>query len=242
MPLVKLDATSSTNDFLKQLAKKQSLENFTVVTAENQTNGKGQMGTSWESQPGKNLIFSVLMINPVSDLSKLFDINIYVSMAVFSTLVRLKIPQISIKWPNDIMSGNKKIGGILIENSIRANGEIVSIAGIGLNVNQSDFERLPNATSLLNLCKREFDRDVLLNSIIDTLRLNVQSTHIESSVLWNQYNQSIFKNGKPTTFQDRSGRPFMAVITHVGNDGLLNVKLEDGTSKAFNIKEIKMLY
>ena len=77
MPIIKLDAIDSTNEFLKGLSSNQSLENFTVVTAENQTKGKGQMGSVWDSEPGKNLIMSVLVFNFVNDVNRLFDINIF---------------------------------------------------------------------------------------------------------------------------------------------------------------------
>ena len=140
MKLIKLDATDSTNEFLKGLSSNQILENFTVVTAENQTKGKGQMGSVWDSEPSKNLIMSVLINGFVTDINQIFDINIVVSVSVIQVLEDLNIPELSIKWPNDIMSYNKKIGGILIENSIKSDGSINSIAGLGLNLNQVNFE------------------------------------------------------------------------------------------------------
>ena len=120
MQLIKLDAIDSTNEFLKGLSSNQLLENFTVVTAENQTKGKGQMGAIWNSEPSKNLIMSVLVTDFVTDINQIFDINIVVSVSIIQVLQDLNIPELSIKWPNDIMSYNKKIGGILIENSIKS--------------------------------------------------------------------------------------------------------------------------
>ena len=145
MKLIKLDAIDSTNEFLKGLSKKQELENFTVVSAEKQTKGKGQMGAIWASDASKNLIMSVLVKDFLSGIDQLFNLNIVVSLAVIEVLESLNIPNLSIKWPNDIMSYNKKIGGILIENSIKSDGTIISIVGLGLNVNQIDFENLPKA-------------------------------------------------------------------------------------------------
>ena len=121
MRLVKLDAIDSTNDFLKDLVRQQNVENFTVVTAENQTKGKGQMGAVWNSEIGKNLIMSVLIKDFLFNSKDVFNLNIAVSLAVIKSLERLEIPNLSIKWPNDIMSGDKKIGGILIENSFKSN-------------------------------------------------------------------------------------------------------------------------
>src|SRR5690606_23453831 len=130
--LIKLDAIDSTNDFLKALSSQNELDNFTVVTAENQTKGRGQMGAKWESESGKNLIMSVLVKDFVCDNEQIFNVNIIVSLAVIETLKSLHIPGLSVKWPNDIMSYNKKIGGILIENTIKSDGRIVSVVGLGL--------------------------------------------------------------------------------------------------------------
>src|SRR6218665_3951820 len=114
MKVIKLDAIDSTNEFLKELLSKQTVENFTVVTAENQTKGKGQMGAVWNSEVGKNLIMSVLIKDFFTGSSVIYNLNIAVSLAVIQSLQEKKIPKLSIKWPNDIMSDPKKIGGILI--------------------------------------------------------------------------------------------------------------------------------
>src|SRR3954467_14213148 len=101
MKLIKLDAIDSTNDFLKALASQDELDNFTVVTAENQTKGKGQMGSKWQSESGKNLIMSALVKDFLYDNEQFFNLSIIVSLAVIETLNSLDIPDLSIKWPND---------------------------------------------------------------------------------------------------------------------------------------------
>jgi len=116
MKVIKLDAIDSTNEFLKGLSSKQQLENFTVVTAENQTKGKGQMGSVWDSEAGKNLTMSVFVKDSLSDVNQIFKLNIGVALAVIEALETFNIPNLMIKWPNDIMSYNFKIAGILIEN------------------------------------------------------------------------------------------------------------------------------
>src|SRR4051812_26319982 len=120
MNRIKLDAIGSTNDFLKELSAAESVENYTVVTAENQTKGKGQMGSQWDSEVGKNLIMSVLVKEFIQDASRIFNLNIVFSVAVIDVLKAVEIPKLTIKWPNDIMSDNKKIGGILIENNFKS--------------------------------------------------------------------------------------------------------------------------
>ena len=166
MKLIKLDAIDSTNEFLKGLSNRQEIQNFTVVTAQTQLKGKGQMGSKWDSQSGKNLIMSVLVKDFLFDNETVFNLNVVISLAVIRSLKNYNIPELSVKWPNDIMSANKKIGGILIENSIKGDGTITSIVGLGLNVNQTEFENLPRASSLALICNANFDKEEILFSIV----------------------------------------------------------------------------
>ena len=242
MKLIKLDAIDSTNDFLKGLSSDQSLENFTVVTAETQTRGKGQMGSVWVSEPGKNLIMSILVKDFLWDSSRIFNVNIAVSVSIFQALKLCEIPELSIKWPNDIMSYNKKIGGILIENSIKSNGAIVSIVGLGLNVNQTDFEHLPKASSLSAICNSTFDKEGILLKIIEKLEHNIQFWDHHKDLLWTDYGSKLFKKGIPMPFEDQNKKQFMGIIKGVTSIGKLQVLLEDDTVSDFGIKEIQMLY
>jgi BirA family biotin operon repressor/biotin-[acetyl-CoA-carboxylase] ligase len=242
MKLIKLDAIDSTNDFLKGLSSNQILENFTVVTAENQTKGKGQMGSVWDSEPSKNLIMSVLVNGFVTDINQIFDINIVVSVSVIQVLNDLNIPELSIKWPNDIMSYHKKIGGILIENSIKSDGSINSIAGLGLNVNQMNFENLPKASSLAVICKATFDKEEILLKIIENLEQNIDLWYHNSDYFWSYFANKLFKKGIPMPFEDQNLQNFMGIIQGVSPIGKLEILLEDDSISEFDIKEIQMLY
>jgi len=242
MKLIKLDAIDSTNDFLKGLSSNQLLENLTVVTAENQTKGKGQMGAVWNSEPGKNLIMSVLIADFVTDINRLFDVNIVVSVTIAQALEDFNIPELSIKWPNDIMSYNKKIGGILIENSIKSDGSIHSIAGLGLNVNQINFENLPKASSLAVICKTTFDKENILLTIIEKLEQNIQLWIRNSDLFWSEYSNRLFKKGIPMPFEGQNQQNFMGIIKGVSPVGKLEILLEDDSVSEFDIKEIQMLY
>ncbi len=242
MKLIKLDAIDSTNEFLKGLSSKQTLENFTVVTAENQTKGKGQMGSVWSSEVGKNLIMSVLIKNFLTDVSQIYNLTIVVSMAVIQVLEELNIPELSIKWPNDIMSDNKKIGGILIENSIKSDGKISSVIGLGLNINQINFDNLPKASSLALICNASFDKDEMLLKIINELKKNIQNWTENSNVLLHNYSNKLFKKGIPMPFSKRNSENFMGIIQGVSDTGKLEILLEDDSIMDFDIKEIQMLY
>lgn len=243
MNIIKLDAIDSTNDFLKELSRSQSVENFTVVTAVHQTKGRGQMGSVWEAEIGKNLTMSILVKDILSSISEIYTLNIAISLAVFQALKELNIPKLSIKWPNDIMSDTKKIGGILIENGIKTDSRIESIVGIGLNVNQKDFIGLPNASSLAVVSNSEFDLDDLVAKIHFQIKKNCGLlVSDQSELLWKKFHQVLFRIGVPMPFEDDQKNRFMGIIQKVSDDGKLELLLEDDSLKTFGIKEITMLY
>ena len=130
MNIIKLSAIDSTNDYLKNLLLKKTLENYTIVTAEFQHKGKGQMGGEWKSEPSKNLMCSIYLNNSTIKLSNQFSINMVVCLAIKKSLNKFNIPQLSVKWPNDIMSGSSKLCGVLIENIVKNNSIQNIIIGI----------------------------------------------------------------------------------------------------------------
>lgn len=243
MKLIKLNAIDSTNDFLKQLASNQELENFTVVSAENQLNGKGQMGSNWSVEPGKNLTFSIYYFNDLQYIESIYDLNIAVAVSIIEVLKLENIPELNIKWPNDIMSANKKIGGILIENIIKNNNGIQSIIGIGLNVNQRNYDNLPQASSLCLSTGKFFDCENLLHKITNQVCANILLIQErKGNLLWDKYHQFLYKINIPSAFENVEGVKFMGIIKKVLPNGKLEVSMEDDSLQHFNIKEIKMLY
>ena len=242
MHIIKLSAINSTNDYLKELVAKQVVTNFTIVVAESQLKGKGQMGSVWVSEVGKNLTFSILIKDLIVDVKQLYTLNIVISLAIISVLEQYKIPTVRIKWPNDIMSGNHKIGGILIENSFKSNGEVFSVVGIGLNINQINFENLPNASSLKLKTGQDYPIEELLQELCQSIKQFVLKMNFDSESIWNLYHQKLFKIGVPMAFEDKDGVKFMGIIQQVSQQGLLNILLENDAVVQFGIKEVKMLY
>ncbi|OHT45367.1 biotin--[acetyl-CoA-carboxylase] ligase [Flavobacterium tructae] len=242
MKLIKLDAIDSTNDFLKSLSSQDELENFTVVTAENQTKGKGQMGAKWQSEVGKNLIMSVLVRDFVFNNEHVFNLSLIVSLSVIEVLKSLNIPDLSIKWPNDIMSYNKKIGGILIENTLKSDGRIVSVVGLGLNVNQTNFDELPNASSLAVISGSSFEKELLPYLIVGKMKEMIGAWEVNSKHLWSVYFNSLFRKGVPMPFKNLENQNFMGIIQGVSPVGKIQILLEDDSVSEFDIKEIQMLY
>ena len=132
MKIVKLNAIDSTNTYLKDLIKLTTVENWTVIVTDNQVKGKGQFDNKWISDKGKNLTFSILVKFESLKIKQQFYLNYSVSIALYNVL-RYYIPEkLTVKWPNDILSANHKICGILIESSINNSNVNHAIIGIGL--------------------------------------------------------------------------------------------------------------
>jgi BirA family biotin operon repressor/biotin-[acetyl-CoA-carboxylase] ligase len=213
-----------------------------VVSAQNQTNGKGQMGSTWLSEAGKNMIFSILIKNMSSQIDDVFLLNKVVAITLHQFLLTNKINNVHIKWPNDILAGSKKIAGVLIENLFRHDSSIDCIIGIGLNVNQKKFDNLPFATSLYLESNVEFNIQKLLIDFCERLKSNLSFYKMNQALVSDHYNQKLFKINKPAAFEDLNGIKFMGIIRGVDENGALNVELEDDLLKKFKLKEIKMLF
>jgi BirA family biotin operon repressor/biotin-[acetyl-CoA-carboxylase] ligase len=243
LKIIKLSAIDSTNSFLKEMASSSTVENFTVVVTENQIKGRGQQGSTWESEVGKNLIFSVFVVfDALSVLDKKY-LNYAVSLAVFEVLQQENIPRIAIKWPNDILSANQKIGGILIENSLKGSKISSAVIGIGLNVNQTRFSStLEKASSLKLASNRTFNLEQLLEDMLVSLQSKMALLNTKDFLsLESSYLRVLYKKNTPTMFKDCKGVLFMGIIRGISMDGKLQVALENETLREFGIKEISLL-
>ena len=241
--IIKLDATDSTNFFLKELLRSKTLADGTVVVTKNQTKGRGQIGSAWQSEAGKNLTFSVLKNFDALYVQHQFVLNIVASLAIYDVLNQLNIPNLKVKWPNDIMSGSSKICGILIENILKGQFIQQSIIGIGLNVNQTGFQNLANASSLKEITGKSFDLDELLHKILE--RMKQQFTGIEGKTVTQlspSYEKALFRKDKPSTFKDENGNIFMGFIRKISSSGKLVLELEDNVFKEYGLKEVSLLY
>ena len=243
MRIIKLNAIDSTNTYLRGLSSDNILEDYTVVSAERQTGGRGQMGAVWSSESSKNLTFSVFKKLEGFNLEDLFYVSIVTSLAVYKTLQIFSIKKTAIKWPNDILSENKKVCGILIENIIK-NREIKGvIIGIGLNVNQIMFNGLPKASSLKNISGKLYDLDEVLDEILKHLKAYFLILKAEKyDDLKAEYESCLFRNNKPSTFKNTEGLLFSGFIKGISKSGNLQVLLEDNIIKEFNLKTITLLY
>ena len=242
MPMIKLNATDSTNDFLKDLLKESDLVDYTTIWAEYQTKGKGQRDKIWQSEKGKNLTISILKEHIDLPVHAQFRVNIAVTLAILYALQAFNIPDLSIKWPNDILSGGQKICGILIENSIQKEYLTRSIIGIGLNVNQEKFDDVPNATSLKGVTGQEFDRDILFYQLLELLKRELSySDDVDLRRQKASYEDFLFHKGKRIPFKIND--TFKAgIVQGISDSGALELAWENGESGVYTRGEVQWLY
>ena len=242
MNIIKLDAIDSTNNYLKKIILNEGITDYTIVTAKFQTEGKGQLGTKWESEHSKNLICSVYKKNINIKVQDQFVISALVSLALIKTLRKVNLSNMHIKWPNDIMSDNKKICGILIENIVKENYIKDTVIGIGLNVNQTIFNNLPNAASIKNLIGTTCSIDEILKDLVKNIKYcfnELDKSSINS--IFEKYEDALFRINKPSTFKNSKGEVFSGYIKGVSRSGKLSVMLEDNLVESYDLKEISML-
>ena len=244
MKIIKLDASNSTNTFTRELAKKSEIEDYTIVTTNQQTSGRGQQGNVWESDPFKNLTFSVFTSLKRLKIKNQAYLSFAVSLAVYDSLKSLGIPNLSVKWPNDIMSGKKKICGILIENTLLQKRIKNSVVGIGLNVNQETFsDKHPNASSLKIIMKKDFSLEPIMHSMVENIKYRILSieegafnkTHKDYlAILYRKDVESIFNRKNNDSL-------FTGTITGVSKEGGLQIRIEDKTTVTCRLKEVSLV-
>ena len=242
MNIIKLDAIDSTNSYLKKIILEKDVIDFTIVTTNFQTEGKGQLGYMWESEDSKNLLCSIYKKDLGIKVEDQFVLSMLVSLSIIRTLEKLNLPKLYIKWPNDIMSGNKKICGILVENMVKQNSIKESVIGIGLNVNQDTFKNLPNATSIKKIKGVEFNIDELLNDLANNIKKQfIDFNQSKIDLIFRQYEDVLYRMNIPSTFKNSEGDVFTGFIKGVNNLGRLKVLLEDNLIKSYSIKDISLM-
>ncbi len=243
MNIIKLNAIDSTNSYLKQLAKETLLQDETVVLTNHQLSGRGQMGNGWVSREGQSLTFSVFKAFEKLKIEQQFLISMAVSLAVSEGLKRLNIPKIAIKWPNDILSANHKIGGILIENVLESSVVKYSIIGIGLNVNETNFPNLPHASSLKLETGKIFQLEEVLHTILKSIFKNLKNLSAKNfSEMKQLYENNLFRKEMVSVFETPEGLRFNGIIKGVSDIGELLIETENDPLKNFQLKEVKLIY
>ncbi|HBJ76950.1 MAG TPA: biotin--[acetyl-CoA-carboxylase] ligase [Porphyromonadaceae bacterium] len=241
MNITLLEEVDSTNNFLRSLLQKEEVEEGKIVLAHKQTQGKGQRGNSWFSSPEKNLTFSILLspskLPPVENflLSQCVAVGIVEGLSVY-------VPNLSIKWSNDIYWKNKKLGGILIENSFRESLWEHSIVGIGLNIFEENFPPdLPNPVSLFQISQKEYSLEEILEVVFQSIMKNYNLLLSGGKErIQEKYLQYLYQKGISSEYE-AEGRKFFGTIQGVEPSGKLRMEKENGEIALYDFKEVKFI-
>ncbi len=245
----RFDELPSTNDYAAELIAKSTPPEGTVVRAATQTAGRGQYGSRWESTPGQNLLLSVIYHPSWLETGAQFYLGMAVALSLHDTVCRSlptvhpPLSTLKIKWPNDLYIGDRKAGGILIQNSLSGQFLQSSVIGIGLNVNQLEFETsLPNPTSLALAFGRNFDLELVSDKLLECLEqryLQLKSGHYAE--IKAEYERHLYRLGVPARFARPDGAEFTGVIRGVRADGRLRLEQEAGLEEIFDLKELRFM-
>ncbi len=239
MFILKINATGSTNTFLKEFLIENGSQHACVVIAEHQTSGRGQVGKTWISQAGKSLTFSVY--KPFKwELCQAFYILMAVSLAIKKTLTDLGVPEVMVKWPNDILSAGKKICGILIENLSQGGHIHGIIIGIGLNVNEQSLPGLPQATSMFLSTQKKYDRDQVVDGVLQALDRELERLQQTTEEVKANYLEHLYKRNVPGVFETAQAGNFIGVIRDISTTGKLIVEDPQGLYEEYDLQQIKM--
>ncbi len=227
--IIHIDETDSTNRWLKNYPSAED----TVVWTDFQTAGRGCGNNSWESEAGQNLLFSILIHPKNISARQQFVISKSISVAIYDVLSQY-IEEVSIKWPNDIYWRDRKICGILIENTLSGEEIRKSIIGIGLNINQSHFlSDAPNPVSLRQILHKTTDRECILADILKSFEPCKED-------LYSRYETLLYRHEGYHPYRDTHG-DFLAKIVSIEPDGHLLLSDSEGRQRRYAFKEVSFI-
>lgn len=235
-----LPAIGSTNEFALELLSKSKPPEGTVISARHQFAGRGQIGSGWESEPGKNITLSIILYPAFLQVARQFLLSQCISLAVNDLVGKYFPQQSAIKWPNDIYLNDKKVAGVLIQNVLSGTQVRSSIIGVGININQTVFcSGAPNPTSFKLESGKDTDIAKVVNDLchfVENRYLKLRSGSLVS--LQQDYLRYLYRYQTPAFFQRPTGETFQGKITGVAESGLLEVETVNETRR-FDLKEIK---
>jgi BirA family biotin operon repressor/biotin-[acetyl-CoA-carboxylase] ligase len=235
-----LSECHSTNDKAFELIRSGKAGQGSIIVCTNQTRGKGQRGNTWESEPGQNLTFSLVLTPNFLDISEQFYLNMVISNSI-RKMLQDYLPDLQVKWPNDlVIPGKGKIGGILIENLLSSGSWEFAVVGIGLNINQRNFAE-PKATSLALATDGQFDLQELLRLLV----VHIEQGYIslrkgKTDTILKEYLHHMFLKDRWARFRDKHGE-FEGKISGVSREGKLQITMRNGVLRLFDLKEINFL-
>jgi BirA family biotin operon repressor/biotin-[acetyl-CoA-carboxylase] ligase len=241
MLIIQIDKTDSSNRYARDYIRRNGLDEPMVFAVKEQTAGKGQGINSWHSQRGKNITCSFAFKPKISPENQ-FMISQAVSLGIIDFLEQYS-PNFKIKWPNDIYRNDKKIAGILIENTLSGNKIKHCIAGVGININQTDFPKeLPNPNSLSHITGKVFQVNEVLPNLIESIEKNISGLANDAKQkIENQYLSKLYRYKQKARYKDKDGE-YNGMITGIDSYGRLLVRDTDKKQqKKYDFKEIVFL-
>lgn len=243
MKIVVIPEVDSTNSWLARNAA--SIAETTLVAAHEQTAGRGQRGNTWEAEPGANLTFSVLWRPTDFAPARQFAISEAFALAIADTLADLYGIEARVKWPNDIYVGDRKLCGILIEHAVIGRRIERTIAGAGININQTVFRSpAPNPVSVAQITGREHSLSEALEAVAAAIdrRFAVLEAEGPGERLHTEFMSRMWRaDGHPHPFREPDGEPFSAVIEGVESDGMLRLRDTAGRLRRYAFKQVEFL-
>ena len=232
------DITASTNDD----ARDEKYREGDVVWADFQTAGRGQRGHEWHSRKGENLTFSVVLEPTFVPIAEQFSVSEVVALSLVDMFAEYGI-EAKIKWTNDIYVGDRKLVGILIEHSLAPTSLRRTIVGVGINVNQTEFDAsLPNPVSMAQLLSKELDAEAVLKSFLNHLQRNYELLREGGAeALHDRYNELLYRKNEFHTYALPSGEKFSAKILGTAPSGALRLEDEAGEAKDYLFKEVEFI-
>ncbi len=239
--LHRLSSVPSTNSYAFDLLSKSKPSEGTVISADEQVAGRGQFGSSWESAAGENSTVSIILYPSFLLARKQFELNKAISLAVKDLVSSYMRTTVQIKWPNDIYIKDKKVAGILIQNTLSGHKILASIVGIGINVRQESFsEAIPNATSFYLQKQQGYDLDEILARLCEFVEKRYLQLKKGDPTIDKNYLNSLYLFEKESRFARKDGSIFFGKIKGVTDIGELIIKHLAG-EETFGFKEIKFL-
>nr|MCD4773910.1 biotin--[acetyl-CoA-carboxylase] ligase [Bacteroidales bacterium] len=237
--IIELENIDSTNNYvLRLLEKSKKFDEGTIIAAHSQYAGKGQDKNFWESEAGMNLTLSIILQPKFLKIEKQFMLNKIVALSVYNFINSFGLKKTSIKWPNDIYIGNKKVAGILINNTIRGNSYDYCVIGIGININQEKFiSNAPNPISLKQISGKEYNLEECLNTLClitenwynklknEQIKF-INTSYIEALYRYNKYYKYILR-----------GKSIKAKITGISEYGRLILQTKNMETYSCDFKE-----
>ena len=232
------DITASTNDD----ARDEKYREGDVVWADFQTAGRGQRGHEWHSRKGENLTFSVVLEPLFVPITEQFSVSEVVALSLVDMLAEYGV-EAKIKWTNDIYVGDKKLVGILIEHSLASTSLRRTIVGVGINVNQTEFDpSIPNPVSMAQLLDRELNSEEVLQCFLRHLQRNYELLREGGAeVLHERYNALLYRKDEYHIYALPSGEKFRAKILGTAPSGALRLEDEAGLTKDYLFKEVEFI-